>query len=210
LIERIFDVDARKKAMKYFRSLAKDYDDGVITKKGYGMISKLWLGIMLCQGLGLGNERDSEKGVALIEEADSLANGFEGKILYEDFYQLAVTYGQGCTQRNGEPLVDDLRQAVAYLQKAINCFDQKSDDPNNRGVLSNTKQYLEMLKKRKEHKEQFKDSSHALGIDVTISNPEFIKWQEGMMAISPASQQRKDADKSALARLRQCLAQKGW
>jgi len=123
---------------------------------------------------------------------------------------LAEVYGQGCIQEKGEPSVDDLRQAIAYQKKAINRFNPEKDDPNNRGYLELAREYLDNMEKRKDIKESQKDNYSALGLNVSETNPTFIGWQNRMTEVPQAAQQRKDADKAALARLRQRLARDGW
>jgi TPR repeat protein len=211
LINRIFDADDRKKAMKYFESLAKDFDAGKLNgnedHKLDGIISKLWLGIMLCQGLG--TRRDASEGAKLLKDADTLTKGFEG-FGYGALSKIAETYAQGCVKEGGEPSVDDLRQAISYQKKAIHRFDAKRDDPNNRGFLELAEEYLEKMEQRKKIKESQRDNASALGINTSTVNSDFVEWQNGMMSVSSAAQQRKDADKAALTRLRQLLAREGW
>ena len=211
LINRVFDADDRNKAMEYFISLVTDFNagkfDGDEEKELDGVVAILWLGVMLCQGLG--TLRDADKGAALIKAADEQTKGF-ADFGFGVLRTLAEVYGQGCAQAGGEPSVDDLRQAAAYQRKAISRFNPERDDPNNRGYRVLAEEYLEHLEKRKEIKESLKDSASALGIEASVTNPDFIAWQNGMMEISPAAKQRKSAEKAALARLRQRLAQDGW
>ena len=211
LINRPFDAECRQKAMGYFGSLVTDYYAGKLKGDSEldGVISILWLGIMLCQGLG--TRRDAVIGTKMLKEADKLTNGF-ADFGYASLAALAETYGQGCTQPGGEPSVDDLRQAIVYQRKAINRFNPEKNDPNNRGFLGLAKQYLEALEGRKASKESFKDSASALGFNVSSVgvNPDFKKWQEGMMQVSPAAMQRNNEDKAALVRIRQYMARAGW
>ena len=209
LNDRPFDSEWRQKALGYFEAQVKDFDNGKL--KGdleiNGIIAKLWLGIMLCQGLGI--RRDTATGAKLLREADSLTNGFE-KYGYQALSNLAETYGQGWVQENGEPLVDDLRQAISYQRKAIDRFDPQKNDPNNRGFLGLAKEYLRKLEEWKTTKESLKDSTSALGIGDLSGGGDVRKRQEKMMEISPASIERTKADKNALAHVRQCMTQQGW
>lgn len=213
LINRIFDADCHKKAKKYFEELVNDYDADKLKGElaDEGIIAKLWLGIMLCQGLAI--ERDVARGSKLLKETDTLTNGFE-EYGFDTLRNLAETYGQGFTQVGGEPSVDDLRQAIAYQRKAINRFKPEKNDPNNRGILGLAKQYLESMEKWKESKESFKDSASALniglGTDIDTksvgTNPDFAKLQEKMREVTPAAKQRTEADKAAVAHIGRCMA----
>jgi|GEM_PF-1963903 len=212
--DRPFDSEWRQKAMEYFESSVRDFDAGKL--KGdleiNGIVAKLQLGIMLCQGLG--TRRDVAVGAKLLKEADSLTNGFD-KFGYPTLSKLAETYGQGCVQANGEPSIDDLRKAVALQRKAIAAFDPQKNDPNNRGYLGFAKEYLQILEEWKANKESLKDSQSALGFSgsssSTTESQGFKDWQKGMMQqVSPAIQQRTKADKDALSHVRQCMARLGW
>lgn len=207
-----FDVENHKKAKKYFEELVRDFDSGKLKEdeKIDGITSKLWLGLMLCQGLGI--PRDIDKGLKLLKEADSLTDGFN-KFGYLQLNKLAETFGQGAAQASGEPSVDDLRKAIAYQGKAVNRFKQDRDDPNNRGILELANQYLNNLKQRKNTKESQKDDMSVFGVSGSTGSGVsrgFIEWQEGARKVSPPAQQRLESDKAAIARLAQHLAREGW
>ena len=210
--DRPFDSEWRQKAMTYFESLVRDFDSGKL--KGdleiNGIVAKLQLGMMLCQGLG--TRRDVASGAKLLKEADSLTNGF-AKFGYQSLSNLAETYGQGCVQASGDPSVDDLRQAIALQRKAINAFDPQKNDPNNRGYLGLAKEYLRHLEEWKTNKELLKDSMSALGYSGSSGSMNVTQgyraWQEDAMRVSAAAKQRIRADKDALAHIRQCMARLG-
>ena len=206
LINRIDNAECRQKAIGYFQSLVDDFDAGELTGDQMidGIISKLWLGIMLCQGFG--TLRDPIKGRELIKVADTLTNGFE-QFGFGPLKKLGEVYGQGCTQSGGEPSIDDLKQAIKYQEIAINRFNAERDDPHNRGFLELAKNYLETLKKRKDNKEEFKRQT---GNDPSTYNPNFFEWQKKMMEISPKAQERVEADKVAMKRLQERLAREGY
>jgi len=206
LINRIYNPEYRQKAIGYFQSLVNDLDAGRLNEEQRidGIISKLWLGIMLCQGFG--TRRDAIKGSELIKAADSLTNGF-ADFGYGPLSKLGEVYGQGCAQIGGEPSISDLAQAIKYQETAIKRFNPERDDPNNRGFLSVAKEYLEMLKERKGNKEQ---SQKLTGKEPSTINPDFGVWQHGMMELSTAAQQRLDAEKAAGVRLRDRLSKEGW
>jgi len=209
LIHRIFDVDARNKAMKYFESLVQDLDAGKFAgntdNEEDGLLAKLWLGVILCQGFGMGERRDPIRGAQLLRDADSATNGFDG-FGFRVLNTLAEVYGQGCAQPGGELLRDDLRQAITYQSKAIACFNPERDDPHDRGYLELAHEYLDYLKDMKH--DAPKDPSGFF--DATNVHPAFQEWQDGMLIVSPAAQQRKEADHAAAARLRERLAREGW
>jgi len=210
LVNRIFDVNDRSKAIGYFDSLVKDMDAGKFSGNAdyleEGVIAKLWLGAMLCQGFGMGEWRDPVRGERLLREADDGTNGFQG-FGFRVLGMIAEVYGQGAAKKGGEPSTDDLRQAIAYQKKAVAVFNLEKDDPNNRGFLQIAKEYLAALEARLQSKEQLKD----IGFDPhkTI-NPDFDKWRNRMMEISPAGMERKAADKAALAQITMRLSSEGW
>ena len=205
LISRIMDAEYRQKAMNYYLNLVSDFDAGKLIGDDleWGITAKLWLGVMLCEGYH--TKRDAIKGAKLIKEADVLTKGFDG-FGYKVMRKLGEVFGQGCAQNGGDPSIDDLKQAIKYQKIAINRFNPEKDDPNNRGYLKFEKEYLEILKTRKDSKESLKNFT---GNDSTYYS-NFVKWQEEMMEIPPAGQDRVKAEKATMSRLRQRLAQEGW
>ena len=215
--ERLYDSEWRQKGMGYFESLVRDFDAGKL--KGdleiIGIVAKLQLGMMLCQGFG--TRRDVAVGAKLLKEADSLTSGFD-KFGFETLSKLAVTYGQGYIQVNGDPSIDDLRQAISLQRKANAAFDPQQNDPNNEGILGEAKEYLQLLLGWKETKESLRDSIAALGSALgfggsssSITSSERFKTnQERMTKVSPAAQQRIKIEKDALTHVRQCMARLGW
>ena len=211
--DRPFDLEWHRKAKSYFESVVSDYDAGKLKGglESKGIVAKIQLGMMLCKGLGI--HREVAVGKKLLEEADSLTNGFS-EYGYITLSNLAETYGQGCVRENGDPSVDDLRQAIALQRKAIAAFDPRKNDPNNRGYLGLAKDYLQNLEDQKRNKETLKDSMSALGVSGSSGSRDvsqsFKEWQEGMTQISPAAQRRIKSDKDALAYVRQCMVRHGW
>ena len=205
LVDRIKNAEDRQKAIRYYQSLVDDFDAGKLSgdDREWGEVAKLWLGVMLCEGYH--TQRDAIKGAKLIKEADALTNGFEG-FGFKVMETLGGVFGQGCAQSGGDPSIDDLKQAIKYQEIAINRFNAEKDDPNNRGYLDFAKNYLEILKKRKESKEEIKKIT---GKESTYYS-EFAKWQEDMMKISSDAQDWLDAKKTAMKRLRERLAREGW
>jgi len=200
LIDRIMDPSCRKKAIKYFKELSDDFDSGKLSSKDdreNGAIGKLWLGVMLCEGYH--TCRDAVKGAELIEAAGTFFNGFEG-FGYGVMYKIGELYAQGLAKPGYNPSVSDLCKAIKYLKTAINRFKPEKDDPNNRGYLQLTKDYLDIQKERiKDHNEN-------------VIIPKFIIDEERRkaMEVSPIAQQRANADIVALALLRQRLSREGY
>ena len=206
-MERSFDVEWRQKAMRYYEGIIADFNIGKVIER-YAAKAKMYLGIMLCQGLG--TRRDAKRGTQLIREADSFSKGFS-KVGFKTLELLAEIFGQGYAQEGGEPSIDDLRQAIAYQKKAVDQFNPEKDDRNNRGYLELAKEYLKAIEERKAIQERLKDDASYFGINSTTGvNPEFKEMQKMMMEVSPEARKRIDADKAALERLRQRFIQEGW
>jgi len=202
LIQRVMDKDCRQKAMGYFQSLSDDYDAGKLSEdeKDDGIIAKIWLGVMLCEGYH--TRRDAIKGAELIQTADALTKGFEA-FGYSFLSKIGNVYATGLAQPGEAPSIDDLDKAIKYLNIAINRFKPERDDPNNRGYLKLTKEQLEatVAKKNKLKSSNGRD-------DANFS--EAFEQRQRMMEISDAARQRTEADKAALARLRERLKREGW
>ena len=201
LIQRVMDKDCRKKAMGYFQSLSDDLDAGKLSgeQREDGALAKFWLGIMLCEGYH--TPRDAEKGRKLIESAETFFNGFEG-FGYGLMNKIGNLYATGLAQAREEPSIADLEKAIKYLDMAVKRFNPERDDPNNRGYLKLAKDQLETQRKRIVEKS-------SIGREETV----FVGAKERrtkMMEISDAARQRVEADKAALARLRERLAREGW
>jgi len=108
--------------LELYDKLAKEYrktgDDN-----GEAFV-KIESGIILCEGLGLGNLRDHKKGVQLIKEAEELGK----KVIFPQLFRLGTLYAMGYTQEDEAPLEEDLKQAIKYLNEAINEFDSNYDE----------------------------------------------------------------------------------
>ncbi len=201
LVNRIMNAEDRQKAMCYFESLVNDFDAGRLVgeQKEDGALAKLWLGIMLCQGYH--TRRDAIMGAELIQAAGTYFNGFQG-FGYRLMREIGEIYASGLAQIGEEPSVSDLEKAIQYLDIAIMRFNPEKDDPNNRGFLNMTIDMLETQKKRVVNKKQVGDTN------TTFSAAN--ERREKMMGISDTAHQRLEADKVALARLRQRLSREGW
>jgi len=203
LINRPMNAEDRQKAMKYFQSLVNDLDAGKLLSKDdqeSGIIAKLRLGIMLCEGYH--TPRDASKGVKLIETAESLTNGFEG-YGFGFMYKLGELYATGLAQAGEEPSITDLEQAIKYLDIAIKRFNPEKSDPRK---LDLAKQLFETQKKRIVTKNEIKTQR---GVEDTNFHGAEDRRRK-MMELSDVMKMRMDADKAALKRIRERLAQEGW
>ena len=205
LINRLMNAENRQKAMYLFESLAADFDANKLSKDKeiYGITSKLWLGIMLCQGYH--TRRDAIKGAELIQTADALTNGFE-KFGYRVLSKIGEIYTTGLAQPGEEPSIADLEKAIKYQDAAVKRFVQEDDDPNNRGYLQLTKDMLERNKKWIVTKTELRDFHGRENLYFSGAD----ERRKKMMEIPDAGERRMEADKTALARLRQRLAREGW
>ena len=205
LIERVIDKEYREKAFLYYQSLVDDFDTNQLIgdDEGWGPIAKLWLGIMLCEGYH--THRNAIKGVKLIKEAEKLSEDFKnhGYYGYKALKALGELYATGLVRLDEAPLVADLIQAEKYYTAAIMRFKPERDDPNNRGYLNLTKQFLEKVKER------IKDSPPEEKIELTEESKR-TRRDEAMRIKSPEAQARLNEDKAALRRLREHLERKGY
>ena len=204
LVDRIMNAEDRQKAMKYFESLLDDYNAGKLTGESEvdGILAQFWLGVMLCEGYH--TQRDAVRGAKLIEAAHAKTKGFE-EYGYKFHNTLGELYATGMAQPGEDPSVADLEKAIKYLEGAIKRFNPQKNDPNNRGYLQLTKDMYELQKKR------IVNMMITQGDKIVdISDAEKNARRRQMMEISPQARQRVEADKAALARLRQKLAREGW
>ena len=199
LVDRIMNAEDRQKAMKYFESLLADYNAGKLVGEAEidGILAQFWLGIMLCEGYH--TQRDAVRGAKLLEAAHAKTNGFE-KFGYRFHRTIGELYATGLAQISYNPSTTDLDKAIKHLDTAVKRFNPEKDDPNNRGFLQLTEDMLDLQKRRRpSHNE-----------NETIPQSEIDEKRRKSMEVSPAAQQRVEADKAALARLRQRLAREGW
>ena len=215
LIDRIMNEDDRQKAMRYFMELADDFDANRLSaeQREDGVIAKLWLGIMLCEGYH--TPRDPVKGTKLIKEADTFFHGFEG-FGYKPMYKIGEVYATGLAQVGEEPTIGDLEQAIKYLTIAIQRFNPEKIKPER---LEHAKRLLENCKQWKKTKESLHKDMEDIQSAIEgrpVKLPESTTFsgakerREKMMENSPAAIQRLEADKTAKVRLSQRLAREGW
>jgi len=189
---RVMNAENRQKAMKYFQSLVNDFDAGKLISKDdreSGIIAKLWLGIMLCEGYH--TRRDAKEGVVLIKSVEILTNGFDG-YGFVAMYKLGELYATGLAQPSEEPSIADLKKAIKYLDIAIKRFNPEKIDPRKLDfanlLLENTKGWIKTKMVLEDFWGKEKDER-----------------RRKMMEISDAARQRMEADKVALKRLRERL-----
>jgi len=204
LRDRALDAEYRQQAMDLFQRLAEDYDAGRLTDddhKNHGVLAKLWLGVMLCEGFH--TKRDPEKGVGLISSAKSLTNGFRNAG-FETLFELGCLYSDGFVQPGEEPSIADVEQAIEYLETAIKRFDKEQGNPK---ALEIAESLLRIQEDRARAKRTLKST---LGSESThLPQEEVDERRKQILGLSFESRQRLEADKSALARLRQRLALEG-
>jgi hypothetical protein len=205
LINRIMNAEDRQKAMSLFESLAADFDAGKLSnnEQEYGIVAKLWLGVMLCEGYH--TWRDAKTGAELIQAAHTLTHGFEN-FGFTSLSKIGRLYSEGLAQPYEEPSIADLEKATKYLDAAIMRFNPERDDPNNHGYLQFTRNLLEITERRIETKMELKATR---GYE-DLNFPGATERRKKMMELSDMMRQRLAADKAALKRLRERLAKEGW
>jgi len=91
--------------------------------------AKMEQGFILCEALGMYEDRDHIRGVKLIDEAKSIIEIELGKkIGFTQLVRLGEIYGMGYTQEDEEPLAEDLRKAIKYLKDAKVRFPNTNED----------------------------------------------------------------------------------
>ena len=150
LINRVMNIEDRQNAMGYFQSIVDDFDAGKLSKdeQENGIIAKLWLGILLCEGNG--TPRDHVKGLELINAAKTLTNNFGG-YGFITMSKLGELYAMGYSQDDEEPRIGDLKQAIEFLEIAIKRFNPKKTDPRK---LEHVRDLLDVQKKHLEYKKK--------------------------------------------------------
>jgi len=197
LLDRIMNAEDRQKAMRYFESLVADFDAGKLSKDQEldGIIAKMWLGIMLCEGYH--TPRDAKRGADLIQSAHLLTKGFE-EFGFKSLSKIGEIYATGLAQECEDPTTYDLDKAIKYLTMAVERF-KPENDPNHRGYKQINEDLIRVCKERKNSVvRDFADAE------------ELRERRKKMMEISPAAAERVKADKAALARLRERLKREGW
>jgi hypothetical protein len=190
--------------MNLFQSIIQDFYAGRLSEdeRQDGIIAKLQLGIMLCEGFG--TIRDVKSGTKHIEEAETLANGFRG-FGFKTMYKLGELYAMGLAQPEEEPSISDLEKAIKYFDIAIK-WAQSNPDKVDTPKLNLAKDRLEHSKKWKSTKEEKKNLT---GKEDT-HNPTAAERRNKIMTPSEAARNRMEADKAALKRLKEKLAKEGW
>ena len=140
----------RKRAMSLFESIAKDYDAGKLEgdDQFVGMVSKVELGIMLCEGIG--TERDHKRGLDLINRGENDMNA-SGGLSFNHLLKLGELYGAGYAKADEEPWSDDYKKAIRYLEKALT--PEKSKEINQEKI-DYVNQLIDSYRKGLLHKEK--------------------------------------------------------
>jgi len=188
----------RQKAMQLFENIAADFDANRLAadERSIGMVAKIELGIMLCEGFG--TLRDCKKGLELIKNGESSMQSLGG-LRFNHLYRLGEMYSLGYAQEGEEPSISDLKKAINYLEAAVKNFDSQNDPPQ---MLDFSKQLLDIQKKRIVGKEELKK---ALGKEETYDSSAQERRKERMQPTEIGRQ----VD-SFRQHLRECLAREGW
>ena len=161
LTEMPFPVKNCKKALELYDKFAEECRKaGNYNGEAFAKIES---GIILCEGLGLGNHRDHKKGVQLIGEAIKKKNELGKKIMFSQLLRLGELYAMGYAQEDEAPSKSDLEVAIEYLESAISQFDNNNDDPR---MLEHAKQLKDA---QKQHllvwKQDSKEYNHRVAIE---------------------------------------------
>lgn len=194
LRERPPDAEYRKKAFDYFESINADFDAGKF--KGNedleldGKLSKLWLGVMLCEGIY--TPHNPVRGVRLIDSVWKLTNEFEG-FGFNILFELGRLYANGFVRTGEEPLIRDLERAIELLDLADKNFDPRY---TSQQVKNEAKELLSICKERVSVKRKLKK---ATGKESSkLSKADKLTRRKQILHLSHGVQQRMNADKDAL------------
>ena len=186
----------RQKAMDFFESIVKDYNDGKLDEddRSVGVVAKTELGIMLCEGLGTPLEqRDCKRGVELIKSAEMDMQSFGG-FKFPHLLLIGELYALGFAQEDEAPSKDDLVKAIAYLERAIADFKPDRDDPRK---LEHAKQLLDVQRK---HLPVWRQDTQEYNLKVA---------KERRAKLSQPREVGQQLD-DYMRRLRERLAREGW
>ena len=197
----------RQKAMSLFESIVEDYSAGKLVEEdlSVGMVAKIELGIMLCEGLG--TKRDYKRGLELIKSGENEMKSFGGP-KFDHLISLGELYGKGYAQEDEEPSIKDLEISIEYLERAIAYFKTDRDDPRK---LALAKQYLDHQKNSLPEKKKYwelRDTSTGL-----------VKQMYFEKSMGYADKRRKEESQpremgdqidSLMRKLRERLAREGW
>ena len=208
LIDRPINFEDRQEAMNYYQSLSNDFDNGQLDKgedEERGIIAKLWLGIMLCEGYH--TKRDAKKGVELINFAKKKLDNFYG-FGFMVMYQLGILYSTGLVDPSEmeEPTLKDLEQGAEFYKTAIERFDPNKD---NKGIFDIVNNHFEHTKN---WIEKIRREGGVLIFEWTEDDRKKYTAERRIekMKLSDDGQKQIDTVKTALKRLHERLAREGW
>jgi tetratricopeptide (TPR) repeat protein len=192
----------RQKAMDLFESIVRDYDAGRLQGNFIraGVVAKIELGIMLCEGYG--TKRDVVGGLKMMEEGASLARN-DGGPGFAHCYRIGEVYATGLAQLGEEPSIADLEKAIQYFKDAISRYNPQLDAPY---LLDAAKQMLETQSKRIDAKITLLES---LGYENTVDTGAEAR-RNAWMALTGERLQLHEAIEAAKIRLKQRMLSEGW
>ncbi len=208
----------RKKALGYFESLSKERD--ILAKReenedlwDVGMVAKIELGIMLCEGNG--TRRDCLEGVKQIEKGVAYIDSVRG-LGFNHLHRLGELYAMGYTEPNEEPKSSDLAKAIEYLQRAEQKYTEGKDNPK---FLDNVKELLKLQRKAIVSRVSSEKNLESLSVEIknifdneqnTYNDKKSKDRREKMgQPLTQMIEMRKQMD-DAMHQLRKQLAQQGW
>ena len=147
-----------QKAMSLFESLVKDFDDDKLKgdDRSVGMVAKIELGIMLCEGVGI--PRNHIRGLKLIREGEENMNEIGG-MRFAHLVRIGELYAAGYAQEDEDPTRADLVRAIEYLDCGIRNFKSGSDDAR---MFQHVQQLLDIQEKQLPNKRALEEKRAGL------------------------------------------------
>ena len=197
-------------AMTLFENIVKDYNAGNYDEDdiAVGIIGKIELGIMLCEGLGI--QRDYKRGIELMKSGEKDMQNFGG-LRFHYLVQFGKIYALGYAQEDEEPSSHDLEQAKKYFENAVRVF----SDKDSKKQFDFAKEFLEILKQQIPNKIKLEaDRAKLSGEIKRITEQEQRAYNLGQAKerrnklSQPTTQGQQIED--SVYQLRQRLAREGW
>jgi len=131
-----FPVKDCKKALEWYDKFEKESRK---VGKDYAVAyAKIESGIILCEGLGLGNLRDHEEGVRLIKEGEEMMKEIGEKPNASQLLRIGEIYGLGYAQEYEDPSAADFEKAIEYLEE----IKRGNFDPDGAGLTQGDSEAL--------------------------------------------------------------------